>query len=140
MTEVIVPDASVILKWVLRSADESNQENALKLRELAIEEKVTLKVPSLWLYEVGNTLSRNFPKQSRELLEVLIAFGLEEVVWNEQWLNKCLSITQHYKVTFYDAAYHSLALVENGTFVTADKQYVKKTKAVGSVRSIDQWT
>jgi predicted nucleic acid-binding protein len=140
MTEVIVPDASVILKWVLRDDDEDDQENALKLRNLAIEGKVILKVPSLWLYEVGNTLSRNFPKQSRELLDALIAFKLEEAVWNEQWLNRCLFITQTYRVTFYDAAYHSLALVEKGTFITADKQYVKKTKAVGSVSTIDQWT
>jgi predicted nucleic acid-binding protein len=54
-------------------------------------------------------------------------------------LNQCLLIVQRCKVTFYDAAYHSLALVEKGTFVTADKQYVRRTQAVGSVQSIDNW-
>jgi predicted nucleic acid-binding protein len=140
MVEIIVPDASVILKWVLQSTDEDDQEKALQIRSLAMEGKVILKVPSLWFYEVGNILSRNFPKQAKELLEALTAFGLEEAIWSKEWLNKCLFIIQHHKVTFYDAAYHSLALVEKGTFVTADRRYIKKTHAVGSVRSIDNWT
>lgn len=140
MTDIVVLDASVILKWVLRSADEGDQETALRIRDLAIEEKVLLKVPSLWLYEVGNTISRIFPKQSRELLLALTAFGLEEVPWNQQWFDQCLAIVQRYKVTFYDATYHSLAIVEKGIFVTADKQYVRKTQALGSVQSIDNWT
>jgi len=139
MTEIIVPDASVILKWVLRSADVSDQENALKLRDLSIERRVILKVPSLWLYEVGNTLSRNFPKQAKELLETLVAFRLEEVTWSKQWLTRCLFLTQHYKVSFYDATYHSLALIEKGIFVTADKQYAKRTRSIGSIISIDDW-
>ena len=139
MAQIVIPDASVILKWVLSSADEEDQDKALEIRDLAIEGKLILKVPSLWFYEVGNIISRNFPKQSKELLEALSEFGLEEVAWNKEWLDKCLFVVQHHKVTFYDAAYHSLALVENGTFVTADKQYVRRAQASGSVVSIDNW-
>jgi len=139
MAKIVVPDASVILKWVLRSADEQDQENALKIRDLSLEGQLILKVPPLWFYEVGNILSRNFPKKSQELLEALLAFGLEETSWHKQWLYQCLIIVLRHKVTFYDAAYHSLALVEGGLFVTADEQYAKKTQAMGAVKSLRDW-
>jgi predicted nucleic acid-binding protein len=140
MTEIVVPDASVILKWVLPKHNEPDYERALRLRQLAIQETIIFKVPPLWLYEVGNTLSRDFPKQAKELIELLTMFNLNEVHWTKEWLHQCVYLVQRYKVTFYDAAYHSLAIVEKGTFVTADKQYAKKTRAIGSVETIDNWT
>ena len=36
-------------------------------------------------------------------------------------------------MTFYDAAYHALALVEHGTFVTADGKYFTKAKKAGAI-------
>jgi predicted nucleic acid-binding protein len=137
MANILVPDASVILKWVLRDPNEKDQEKALQLRDLYIEGRVILKVPSLWFYEVGNTLSRLVPSDSQELLEALSSFGLEEAIWNKTWLDKCLTVVDKCKVTFYDAAYHSLALIEKGIFITADSQYVKKTKSIGSVKNIN---
>jgi predicted nucleic acid-binding protein len=139
MTEIIVPDASVILKWVLPSNDEDDQEKALRLRDLSIEGKLILKVPSLWFYEVGNTLSRNFPKQASNLLEALTSFGLDEPKWSDPWQQRCLDLVQRYNVTFYDAAYHSLAIVEKGIYITADKQYITKTQAAGSIRHLSDW-
>ena len=35
------------------------------------------------------------------------------------WLKKALALTREYGVTFYDAAYHALALTERGVFLTA---------------------
>jgi len=41
-------------------------------------------------------------------------------------LAQAAKLTRSFKVTFYDAAYHALAIVERGVFVTADLQYLKK--------------
>jgi predicted nucleic acid-binding protein len=136
---LVIPDASVLLKWVLPGPKEIDSECALRLRESAVIGKVQLIVPSLWFYEVGNTITRQFPKQARELLDLFHAFDLEERSWNSQWLEKCLSLTQTYKVTFYDAAYHSLAIICDGVFVTADEQYVRKTNRAGSVVALQAW-
>ena len=38
-----------------------------------------------------------------------------------------------HQVSFYDAAYHALALIHNGTFVTAHSRYVNKATESGSV-------
>jgi predicted nucleic acid-binding protein len=44
-----------------------------------------------------------------------------------------------YKVTFYDASYHGLAIYTGGTFLTADAAYVKKTSAASHVAQLQDW-
>ncbi len=46
---LVVPDASVILKWVLPSDDEPDADKALVLRDAILEEDVRALVPALWL-------------------------------------------------------------------------------------------
>ena len=65
--KIVVPDASVLLKWVLPTTEEG-RDSALELRDAAIAGEITLMVPPLWLYEVGNTLARRFPDQAAPLL------------------------------------------------------------------------
>ena len=38
-----------------------------------------------------------------------------------------IGLMRDHKVTFYDAAYHALAIRHRGTMLTADRAYVKKT-------------
>ena len=52
---IVIPDASVLLKWVLPGDDEQDGDAALSLRAEAVSGSVELVVPQLWLYEVGNT-------------------------------------------------------------------------------------
>ena len=137
--KVVVPDASVLLKWVLASPDEQDVEPALRLREAALDGRVVLKVPSLWVYEVGNVLTRRFPKRARALLDALMAFELDEGTQSDEWLDRAVSLTRRYDVTFYDAAYHALAVVERGIFVTADVKYVRKAEKAGRVVSLHAW-
>lgn len=130
---LVVPDASVILKWVLPSDAEPDAAAALRLRDAAAAGKLALRAPALWLYEVGNILTRNFPAQALALLESLIAFGIPEGNAWEPWRKQAVTLVRDYRVTFYDAAYHALALVEHGTFITADKKYFAKTEQAGAV-------
>ena len=44
---IVVPDASVILKWVLPSADEPDAAQAHLVRAAVLEERVRVLVPSL---------------------------------------------------------------------------------------------
>ncbi len=95
--------------------------------------KLALRVPPLWLYEVGNILTRNFPAHALTLLESLVAFGMPEGDSGEQWRKETVTLVRERRVTFYDAAYHALALVEHGTFVTADGKYFTKAKEAGAI-------
>jgi predicted nucleic acid-binding protein len=96
-------------------------------------------LPALWLYEVGNTIARRFPTHASGWLSAPMKFGLEEASPSEPWLTKILELMRRYGVSFYDAAYHALALIHKGLFVTADSRYVNQVKEPGSVIALSEW-
>lgn len=136
---VIVPDASVLLKWILPVEDQPDAGAALLLREAAVSGAITLVVPQLWIYEVGNTLARRFPEQADDLLANLVDFQLAEGRLDSRWRRQTICLAREYGVTFYDAAYHALALVHRGVFVTADERYVRRAAAAGSLALLRHW-
>jgi len=136
---LVVPDAPVLLKWVLPSESEPDADKAIILRTAILEESIIVLLPSLWLYEVGNTIARRFPAQAAPWLTALVKFGLEEAPASVPWLLKTLELTRGYEVSFYDASYHALALIHGGTFVTADTRYVERVKVLGAVAALSEW-
>lgn len=136
---IVIPDASVLLKWVLPSEEEPHADNALLMRTAILDSTIYALVPPLWIYEVGNTVARRFPQQARAWLSALMKFAIEEVPASKPWLAKALELTQKHDVTFYDASYHALAIVNGGCFVTADTRYVTKTTSSGSVIALSDW-
>ena len=134
-------EGAVILKWVLPDpADEDDLDSALALRAAVTSGKIIAKIPSLWLYEVGNTLTRRYATHAAEALQLLLAFGLEEGEPDDRWLAQTIALTHDHGVTFSDAAYHALALVSKGIFVTADRKYVHKAGKAGGVIALNEWT
>ena len=138
-TSLVVPDASIILKWVLPSNDEPDTDKALQLRDAILDENVRALVPALWFYEVGNTVARRFPSHAAAWLAALVKFELEESPPSLQWLSVVLELTDRYGVTFYDAAYHAIAIVHKGLFVTADTRYISRTSEAGAVVILSDW-
>ena len=136
---IVVPDASVLLKWLLPDGEERDTDAALSLRDEAIAGGVELVVPQLWIYEVGNTLVRRFPAQADALLASLVEFGLAEAEVDSGWRGQAVALAATYDVSFYDAAYHAVALVCNGVFVTADERYVRRASQAGRVVSLQRW-
>ena len=137
---IVTPDASVLLKWVIPVDDEPDTAAALSLREEAVSGAIELVVPQLWIYEVGNTLARRFPEQVDELLAPLLDFHLTEARLDSEWRAQAVSLAATCGVTFYDAAYHAVALVRDGVFVTADERYVHRASKVGRVTVLRQWS
>ena len=137
---LVVPDASVILKWVLPCEDERDLDQALDLRDSIADGRVRAVVPSLWFHEVGNTLARRRPEHAEHALDVLSRFDLESVPRSPRWLESALDLTQRYGVTFYDASYHAHAIVGRGVFVTADERYIGRAGRAGCVMPLSEWT
>lgn len=137
---LVVPDASVILKWVLPPDDEPEGDRARMLRKAIVEEEVQALVPALWLYEVGNTLARRFPDEAARLLAALMKLELEELAPSRQWLEAVLKLTRGHGVTFYDAAYHAIAVMHKGNFVTADERYANQVVDVGNIVLLRDWS
>lgn len=135
---VFVPDASVLLKWILRSDDEPDLDRALALKTAWMDDTCDVVVPSLWIFEVGNVLGLKQPATAASLLQVMIDLGLREGPPHE-YAAGILRLMREYKVTFYDAAYHALAIHHNGTMLTADRAYVKRAAGAGHVTLLDDW-
>jgi predicted nucleic acid-binding protein len=136
---LVVPDASVLLKWILPSDDEQDVDQALLLRAAIMNDAVRAIVPALWLYEVSNTVARRFPAHACAWLTSLMKFGLTEAAPSAAWLAAAFELTRTYEVPFYDAAYHALAITRKGVFITADVRYVNRMTEKGTVVALSEW-
>lgn len=136
---IVTPDASVLLKWVLPESEERDTGAALALRDEALAGDLDLIVPQLWIYEVGNTLARRFPQSADALLSSLSDFGLVEARLDSRWRARTVALCAAYGVTFYDAAYHAVALGRGGVFVTADERYARRASGAGGLWTLRQW-
>lgn len=137
---IVVPDASVILKWVLEREDDHGHAHAMKLQEALLAEEVEIRLPTLWRYEVGNVLGLKKPRLATELMGALLAYEFDEVPLRTEY---ALDVLEHMRemsgVTFYDAAYHVLALRTKGLYLTADAAYVRRAKQKGHVSLLAEW-
>lgn len=137
---IVVPDASVILKWVLEKDHEPDYQQAAKLQQAFLDELIDIRLPTLWKYEVGNILGLKKPSVATEVMSALLAYEFDEVPLRSEY---ALAVLEHMgevkQVTFYDSAYHVLALRTKGLYVTADQAYVKRAKRKGHVVLLSEW-
>ncbi len=137
---IVVPDASVMLKWVLGMENEPGHPQALRLQEALLTDQVEIRLPTLWRYETGNVLGLKQPRLAAELMEMLLAHDFEEVPLRTDY---ALEVLGHMRdvpgVTFYDSAYHVLALRTEGLYLTADRAYVRRAKSKGHVMLLAEW-
>jgi len=136
---LVVPGASVLLKWVLPSESEPHTDSALLLRAAILNSTVHAMIPALWLYDVGNTVTRRFPDYAQAWLSALMKFAIEEAPPSKQWLTKAIGLAQRHDVTFHEAAYHAVAIVNGGCFVTTDSRYANRAASSGSVITLSDW-
>ena len=136
---IVVPDTSVLLKWVLESEDEEDRGRALELREAWLSGRCTIVLPSLWFFEVGNILGMKQPAIAPQLMEILTGYRIEEEVPAAIY-EKAFELMKKFKVTFYDAAYHAVAINRSGMMLTADDTYFRKTSRAGHVSVLASWS
>ncbi len=139
MAQVIVPDASVILKWVLNSSDEGDRDNAILLLNLWLDGNIEIVLPKLWSFEVGNVLMLNHHDIAEEVMEVFIGYGFSEFDMTYELCKETLGLMKKYNVTFYDAVYHAVAILKNGLLVTADDTYYRKVRESGNIIRLRDW-
>ena len=137
---LVVPDASVLLKWVLPAEDEGHVTQAQALRQAFVDKDIALLLPPLWFYEVGNILTRRQPEDADARLRMLVNMAIPEAKPDPVWHEAICTLVNTHNVTFYDAAYHGLAIVENGVFITSDQKYLNKVGPEPHVRPLADWS
>ena len=133
----IVPDASVILKWVLDAETEPGHAKARQLLERWQEGELDLFVPSLWIYEVANVLCLKRPQDASEVIETLLALGLTEVRCDRRLAAQAAALAMSLGVTFYDASYLAVAREEKAVLMTADTRFYRRLPAGHPVQLLE---
>ena len=137
---VVVPDASVILKWVLQRDKEGDFPNAFKVLEDYLAENLEIRLPSLWRYEVGNVVGLKQPHLASEAMDTLLAYHFAEETLQRDYCLAVLRFMESVKgTTFYDASYHVLAIRLGGVCITGDQDYVKKAHRKGHLALLSEW-
>jgi len=138
-----VVDSSVFNKLFL---DEAGREQALQLFTQAAKQKVQLIAPDLLFLEVVNTAQRcNVPID--EVTELLNAqkylMEIRPVTHRER--QKALELIKigHPNSGYpsiYDALFHAMAICSNALFITADHRHYAKTKQVGHIVLLSEFS
>ncbi len=137
---IIVPDASVILKWVLQREDEADFLNAFRILDEYLAEAIEIRLPSLWRYEVGKILAWKQPRRAGEAMDALLAYEFEEEPLHRDYCLDALRLMlETGGISFYDASYHTLALRRGGMYVTADRKYLARAGKKGHAVLLSQW-
>lgn len=124
---MIVLDASVVLKWILR--DEDGATRALEFRERHLSGTETIAVPELLFYEVGNTMvwSRRLTDQEAEASwEGLRAVALDVYSLRSHGMLRAMALARNGGLSVYDATYIALAERLECDLVTADIKLARK--------------
>jgi predicted nucleic acid-binding protein len=137
---LVVPDASVILKLVLEREDEADLLNAFHIIDEFLAGTIEIRLPSLWRYEVGNTLGMKRSRMAKDAMDALLAYEFEEESLHREYCLDVLGFMEEVKgISFYDASYHMLALREGGMYVTADQRYIGRAGGKGHVVLLSHW-
>lgn len=136
---IVVPDASILLKWVLPAENETHVDKALLLAERFVAGEINLLVPSLWLFEVANIVCLKNREAAQNLISILTSMQIPVADVSDSWIQKAIELSNTYQVTFYDASYHALAIIHGGVFVTADKTYLRKVKNHPHATRLADW-
>ncbi len=133
--KIIVVDASVILRFLLEEnvAIKKYVESMLRSAE---KRKISLICAPLLPLEIANGL-RFTLKDMTIAGEVFAQFSklpIEIVPLTAVQVAKSLEISYSCRTTVYDASYHVLAIVRNGLYVTADREYADKAKRLGHIQ------
>ena len=135
----IIPDASIILKWVLPAENEPYSSQAHAISQAFYDNEIELILPSLWVYEVGNVLTLKYPEVARVLLAHLTNLDIPVVQPSLRFIELTTKLVNRHAVTFYDASYHALAVVSDALFVTADEKYLRKVPGDAFCQHIRDW-
>lgn len=137
----LVIDTSLIAKWYLK--DEEGFESADKILEDFKTATVDIFLPTLAIYELGNTFFVSYLRKrlTKDLCKRSFTNLLEyPFVYRTPPYEETLNISLKHNVSFYDASYLALALTIPAPFYTGDNRLYKKLrKDYKIIRSLKEY-
>src|SRR3989338_840574 len=129
MKHSIVVDTSVIVKW-LNTTNEENVKKADHLMEKSLQGEIELFAPELAKYELGNVLLKGkllTPAQATAPISSVYTLPISFFGESENLAKQTFSLASSLGITYYDAAFISLAKEYNATLVTENIKHQGRT-------------
>lgn len=127
-----VADTSIIIKWL--SADrEDGIELANKVLDDALDGEIELLAPELAKYEVGNVLlfsKKLSSKQGNTVLSQFYTLPISFITESEDLSKESFNVASTLGITYYDAAFISLARQNDATLITENVKHQGKSTDV----------
>jgi len=117
----LVIDASVSIKWFVRSENEGNVPEAVEILKGIGDNTISIIQPPHWMAETIAVLARLQPEQVNHAIELLDAMEIPvKAAAPEFKLASRLALDLDHHL--FDTLYHALALREEATLITADRR------------------
>ncbi len=130
--DTIVIDSSIMVKW-LNQKNEDDIDKADKILDDTRKGDVELIAPELAKYEVCNVLLKGKLLSSKEanlLIETLFSLPITFIAETEDLAGHTYSIAFDHGITYYDAAFISLAKQYGAALITENIKHQGKAKDV----------
>lgn len=131
---IIVVDASVIVKWLIPQKDDENDiEQAFAVLEGIKSRKIEIWQPPHWLAEVAAVATRLTPQSADEDIRDLCAMKFP-VIETPEIYQHASELSRTLGHHLFDTLYHATALCLADAFlVTADEKYHGKAAGHGHI-------
>lgn len=131
---IVVVDASVIVKWLIPQKDDENDiEQAIAVLECIKSRQVDICQPPHWLAEVAAVVTRLTPQSADEDIRDLCAMKFP-VIETPEIYRHASELSRTLGHHLFDTLYHATALSLGDAFlVTADEKYHGKAAGHGHI-------
>jgi predicted nucleic acid-binding protein len=133
-----VIDASLIVRSLI-SPKSSAQVRAESLFVEKQKGRAEIFAPHLLLLETGNSLRFNLKnqKEAEIVFNDFLQLPIEYFVFNTNHAKEILKLSYALQASVYDTAYHFLAKIISGVFVTCDEKYYRQAKKIGDIEFVE---
>lgn len=138
MNEGAVVDTSVAVKWVVAEIDLHQQ--ALRLRDDCIDEKVRVYAPYLIRSELGNVLLKGKAlslKRAEESLQNFYSLPINYIEENLELAFLAYDLGQKLEISYYDATFLALAKFLTVPLVTNNPKHQRSIRGIKAIPLVD---
>lgn len=124
---MIVLDASIIFKWIVKNED--YRDRAIKLLERHMEGTEEILVPELLFYEIANVLAtrtKTSDSAIRKGIMLLYESSFNVYAVDRNLLLEAAFLAKKHKTSVYDMVYAVIAKHKKSFLITADEGFIKK--------------
>lgn len=127
-------DASVTLKWFLRTPAEADLAQATALLRAIEAYEIRLIQPPHALTEIAAVLVRERPATALDdLADVARIFECGTRAGSLKVYRRAMRLSRQLGHHLFDTLYHAAAFEEDATLITADERYYDKASVLGNI-------